>query len=112
MSSNFDKPEIFFRYTSFTVPYTLYRLDMRTYVVTPLLIPGKVKRDLSDIRVDHITYKSHDGVMVPMTIVRSVKALPTLDSKPKTPLPVILYAYGGFGVVQDPHYEADRLIWA
>lgn len=46
-----------------------------------------------------------------MTILRNSKSWPSLDKKPDAPIPTILYVYGGFGVVNEPGFESDRLLW-
>lgn len=55
-------------------------------------------------------YESKDGTKVPMFIVRKKSFLPTLDSKPKAPMPTLLYGYGGFGVPETPSFSEQNLI--
>lgn len=67
--------------------------------------------DLSHIKADYIWYDSEDGTKVPLTLLRNTKTFPSLEEKPEKPVPTILYVYGGFGVNNEPFFEADRLIW-
>lgn len=46
-----------------------------------------------------------------MFIVRKKTTLPSLDSKPKAPIPTLLYGYGGFGVNQTPEYSITTNMW-
>lgn len=79
-----------------------YMINLTSLEVTLYHEPIRLDADLSDVRIDEVMYKSRGGVQVPLTIMRSVKALPSLDSKPSQPLPVILTYYGGFGEVDRP----------
>lgn len=93
---------------------SIYKLNMETMKVEPFFIASKVnkqKKNLSDLRADYIYVTSKDGSKVPITIERNVKSLPTLDSKPKEPLPVLLYAYGGYGNIEYPKPSPEPLIW-
>lgn len=38
--------------------------------------------------------------MVPMTLLRNKNVLPSLDAKPKQPIPTVIHAYGGFGNIE------------
>ena len=55
---------------------------------------------------------SKDGVMVPVTIIRNIKSLASMDDKPKEPIPCEIEAYGGYGMVKLPTVTHARLIWA
>lgn len=55
------------------------------------------KINLKDFKTDLVHYKSKDGTEIPMFIVRKKSVLPSLTSKPKKPIPTLIYVYGGFG---------------
>jgi prolyl oligopeptidase len=70
-----------------------------------LTIQKPVSVDASGIEARRVMVKSHDGVMVPLSIV-APKAV-TLDGK----RPTILSAYGAYGITQEPRFSATRLAW-
>ena len=48
---------------------------------------------------DQVFYTTKDGTKVPMFMVRKKRVLPSLSSRPKKPIPVWIYGYGGFNKV-------------
>lgn len=56
-------------------------------------------------------YESKDGTKVPMFIVRKKSVLPSLDNKPKKPIPTLLYGYGGFGISLTPFFSVSRILF-
>jgi prolyl oligopeptidase len=67
--------------------------------------------DVNDFTTDRVEYKSKDGTMIPMFVVRKKSVLQTINSKPEKPIPTLIHAYGGFGVVKTPYFSNSRLIW-
>jgi len=61
--------------------------------------------DTSGVQAQRVMVKSHDGVMVPLSILSS-KAAP-LDGK----RPTVLSGYGAYGITQEPRFGATRLAW-
>ncbi len=49
--------------------------------------------------------------MLPMTLYYNKKTLSDLTKKPASPLPVYLYAYGGFGNIESSGHENDAFFW-
>ncbi|MBT9494192.1 MAG: S9 family peptidase [Paucibacter sp.] len=70
-----------------------------------LSIQKPVAVDTSGIEARRVMVKSHDGVMVPLSIV-APKAV-ALDGQ----RPTILNAYGAYGITQEPRFSATRLAW-
>lgn len=61
--------------------------------------------DTSGVQAERVMVKSHDGVMVPLSILSS-KSAPR-DGK----RPTILSGYGAYGITQEPRFGATRLAW-
>lgn len=97
-----DDKEAFFSFASFNRPTTVYRLDMATGQSTPWASP-KVAFDPDRFEVRQVFYASKDGTKVPMFIVKRKDVT--------GPAPTLLYAYGGFNVIQGPAFSAARLAW-
>ena len=64
----------------------------------PFDLPG-------DIRATEVMVKSHDGALVPLSIVH--KAGVALDGRN----PLLLYAYGSYGSTEEPWFSIGRLAW-
>jgi len=67
------------------------------------VVPGF---DASQFVAEQRFVAAADGVRIPYTIVRS-KAAADAD----TPLPTLMYAYGGFNISMTPSFSATRLVW-
>ena len=96
--------ETFFYFTSFTVPGSVYRLDLTT-LQTELFRQPKVDFQPADYETRQVFYPSADGTRIPMFITakRGVK----LDSNN----PTILYGYGGFNISLTPAFHVPNLVW-
>ncbi len=59
----------------------------------------------ADVQASEVMVKSHDGVMVPMSIIhrRGVK----LDGRN----PTLLYGYASYGITEEPVFSPSRLAW-
>jgi prolyl oligopeptidase len=105
--------EIFFDYSSFTDPGSIYRIDTDTYKVekwySQKLSPDSP--NLDDFTTDRVMYPSLDGVKVPMFVVRKKSVLATLESKPEKPIPTLIYSYGGYGLNMNPHFSNSLIVW-
>lgn len=98
-----DDDELFYAFTSFATPTTIYRYDLKTGAATPWAKP-KVAFDPGLYDVSQRFYASKDGTKVPMFIVRR-------KDSPAGPAPTLLYAYGGFNVSMNPAFSATRIAW-
>ncbi len=58
-----------------------------------------------DVLATEVMVKSHDGVMVPMSIIH--KASVKLDGNN----PTLLYGYASYGVTEEPFFSISRLAW-
>ena len=97
--------EIFYSFTSFTYPSSIYRYDMasgESSLVSRPEIPGV---NLDDYVTEQVFYESADGTKVPMFLTYKKG----LERNGKNP--VYLYGYGGFNVSLPPSFNANRLLW-
>ncbi len=100
---NRDDTFVFYSFNSLNVPPTIYRYDIATKQSTIFRraeVPG-YNPDAYETK--SVFYTSKDGTRVPMFIVHK-KGL-KLDGNN----PTLLYAYGGFNIVQSPTFNAMRL---
>ncbi|GIU82090.1 MAG: S9 family peptidase [Acidobacteria bacterium] len=96
--------ETFYTFTSFAVPPTIYRYDLKTGG-SEVFRQAKVKFNPDEIEVKQIFYNSKDGTRVPMFIVhkKGIK----LDGNN----PTLLYGYGGFNISLTPSFSVSRIVW-
>ena len=104
LTSRNDTPEVFYVYTSFLSPSTVYRYDMKTGASTAFQ-PPKVPFDPSPYETRQVFYTSKDGTRVPMFITAR-KGL-VLDGSH----PTVLYAYGGFNISNTPYFDTNIAVW-
>lgn len=97
-----DDKEVFFTFTSFTYPPTIYRYDIATKKAVEFR-GSKVKFNPNDFVTEQVFYPSKDGTKVPMFIVYKKG----LEKNGKNP--TLLYAYGGFNANMNPGFSAARL---
>ena len=97
-----DDKEVFFTFTSFTYPPTIYRYDIATKKADEFR-GSKVKFNPNDFVTEQVFYPSKDGTKVPMFIVYKKG----LEKNGKNP--TLLYAYGGFNANMNPGFSAARL---
>ena len=92
-----------FTYTSFVTPATVFDLDMRTGERTLLKateVPG-YEPDRYTTELRHAT--ASDGTRVPISLVSRADVPRTAET------PMLLYAYGSYGLSMDPSFSAARL---
>src|SRR5207302_10656152 len=96
--------ETFYSFTSFTVPGTIFRADMKSGASTVFREP-KVAFNPADYQTRQVFYSSKDGTRVPMFITHR-KGL-KLNGKN----PALLYGYGGFDISLTPGFSVANLGW-
>lgn len=99
-----EEREQFYSFASFTQPELLYRYDASTGKST-LFFESKLPFDPASIETRQVFYTSKDGTKVPMFLVHR-KGL-----KPGTPMPTLLYGYGGFDISLQPSFSVFYLSW-
>ncbi len=97
-------PELWYSFTSFLSPETVYHCDLASGTSTPFRRP-RLPFDPGEYETRQIFYASKDGTRVPMFITAR-KHLPR-DGKN----PTFLTAYGGYGSILGPAYQADVPLW-
>ncbi len=94
--------ETFFGFTSFNAAGVIYHYNVARNTAR-VWSQAKVAIDLDQIAVSQIFYTSKDGTRVPMAIVRRKDI--------SGPAPTILYAYGGYGLIDVPGFSPVQLAW-
>ncbi len=96
-----EDKELFYVFTSFTYPSTIFRYDVATGKSEPFFRPD-LQFDPSDYVEKQVMYKSKDGTPVSMFIVHHKEVV--LDGNN----PTYLYAYGGFNISLSPSFSPTR----
>jgi prolyl oligopeptidase len=105
LGGRWDRGETFFGFHSFTVPPSVYQVDLgsrRASLWDKVDAPGI---DSSAYEVRQVWYPSKDGTKIPMFIVHKRG----LDLNSKNP--TVLTGYGGFNVSLSPNFAAGRFLW-
>lgn len=104
VSSRDDSETVYYGFTSFLYPESLYRYDLKKSETHAFFKPD-VLFDPSPYDLKQVFYASKDGTNVPMFIV--AKRNVTLDGNN----PTILYAYGGFDITITPRFNPMLPVW-
>jgi prolyl oligopeptidase len=97
-----DDKFVFYTFSSFTFPPTIYRYDIATGKSSIFRQP-EVAFKPNDYEVKQVFYPSKDGTKIPMFIVHK-KGI-TLDGSN----PTLLYGYGGFNISTLPSFGATLI---
>lgn len=95
--------ELYFGFTSYTTPLTIYKYDIASGKST-LYKKSALKFNPDDYESKQVFYNSKDGTRIPMIITHK-KGL-KLDGKN----PCMLYGYGGFSVSLTPYFSTSSMI--
>ena len=101
-SSQREGKECFYSYTSYTVPTTIYQLDLASGKSSIYSQP-KVNFKLSDYTSEMTFYTSKDGTRIPIFLTYKK------GMKKNGHTPVLMYGYGGFNVTYPPSFSAMRM---
>ena len=99
-----DDNELFYSFTSFLYPTTIYRYDLKARR-NELFRAPKVAFDPSKYETRQVFYTSKDGTRVPMFITAKKGLM--LDGAN----PTLLYAYGGFNISVTPTFSSANAAW-
>ncbi len=99
-----DSDTVFYAFTSFTYPTTIYAYDIASGESTVFRQPT-VDFDPDAYEVKQVFYSSKDGTKVPMFIVHQ-KGLEMNGQNP-----TYLYGYGGFNISLSPYFSVTNLYW-
>ncbi|MHC4100683.1 MAG: prolyl oligopeptidase family serine peptidase [Planctomycetota bacterium] len=102
--ANENRTEVFFSFTSYDDPTSIWRVDLATGR-SALWERVEVPFDPEDFTVKQVWYPSADGTNISMFIVhhRTVR----LDGNN----PTLLYGYGGFKIPMMPSFRDTRIPW-
>ena len=104
LSGQAEAGELFYAFSSFTYPTTIYREDVATGEGGVFQAPD-VDFDPDAFEARQVFYTSKDGTRVPMFIVHK-KGLALDGSNP-----TLLYAYGGFDISVTPSFSTANVAW-
>ncbi len=99
-----DSPELFYAFTSFLYPTTVFHYDMKTKKNVSFQ-PPRVDFDPSRYETIQVFYHSKDGTKIPMFV--TMKKGTKLDGQN----PTRLYAYGGFNINITPGFSPTLPAW-
>lgn len=104
ISARNDSKTVYYAFTSFLYPTTLYRYDVADGKTVAYFKPD-VKFDPAPYETRQVFYTSKDGTRVPMFIVakRGIK----LNGSH----PTVLYGYGGFDISITPSFSPMLPVW-
>lgn len=98
-----DDTELFYGYTSYTTPYSIYKMNIATGK-TSLYKQPKLDFDLDAYESKQVFYPSKDGTKIPM-IITYKKGMELNGNNP-----CLMYAYGGFSVSITPYFSTSNMI--
>jgi prolyl oligopeptidase len=96
--------ELFFAFSGFVEPATIYRYDFDANALAVFQRP-KVEFDAERFTTTQVVYRSLDGTGITMFLTHR-KDLPR-----KGDLPVLLDGYGGFDIAITPSFSVEDLVW-
>jgi prolyl oligopeptidase len=96
--------EMFYSFTSFLFPTTIYRYDFASAASTVFRAP-KIEFDTGPYVTEQVFFQSRDGTRVPMFITRR------RDLERDGSAPTYLTAYGGFNISTPPAFSVSNLVW-
>jgi prolyl oligopeptidase len=98
-----EDKNLFYSFTSFTYPSTIFKYDIATGESTPFF-SSELQFDPTAYEERQVTYHSKDGTPITMFLVHK-KGLELNGQHP-----TYLYGYGGFNVSLTPSFSATRLV--
>jgi len=99
-----EDQEIYYTFTSFTYPSTIFKYNIKSGESTLYEQPD-IDFNPEDFETKQVFYESKDGTKVPMFI--TYKKGIELNGKN----PTYLYAYGGFNISLRPSFSTSRILW-
>ena len=101
-SSEYKEPEVFYAFTSFVFPTTIYQYNIDDNTSTVFRAPA-IDFKSEDYETEQVFVTSKDGTKVPMFLTYK-KGLQKNGNNP-----TLLYGYGGFNVTLNPGFSTSRL---
>ncbi|NIM49798.1 MAG: prolyl oligopeptidase family serine peptidase [Gemmatimonadales bacterium] len=104
VSGERDDDEMFYAFTSYLYPTTIFRYDFTTSETSVFKSPD-IDFDPSGYETTQVFYHSKDGTRIPMFITHR-KGIRLDGSNP-----TYLYGYGGFNISLTPGFSISNLVW-
>ncbi len=104
LSGREGSPIMFYSFTSFLYPTTVFRYDLRTGRSTAFHAP-RVDFNPKAFVTKQVFYHSKDGTLIPMFI--TMKKGTRLNGEN----PTLLYGYGGFDISITPSFSPVNIVW-
>jgi prolyl oligopeptidase len=104
VQAEWDAPEIFYGFSSYTVPPSVYRIDLSAGEVT-LWQRVEAQIDPAGFVVRQVSYRSRDGTPISMFLVHRAQ----LERDGNNP--TYLTGYGGFNISMTPAFSRSLLLW-
>ncbi len=104
-SGRYDRNEIFFGFQSFTVPPSVYRVELSDVKSALWAKVDAPSIDPSAYDVQQVWYTSKDGTKVPMFVVNKKG----IEKNGKNP--TLLTGYGGFNISLKPTFNRSMYLW-
>ncbi len=104
-ASDSRSKEIFYTFSSFVYPSSIYTVDPATGESTLYHATEIAGHNPEDYITEQVFYTSADGTRVPMFTVRRRDVVADGSN------PVYLYGYGGFAITLNPSFNPNRLLW-
>ena len=101
-SSKYEEPEVFYAFTSFAFPTTIYQYNIDDNTSTVFRAPA-IDFKSDDFVTEQVFVTSKDGTKVPMFLTYK-KGLQKDGTNP-----TFLYGYGGFNITLNPGFSTSRL---
>ncbi len=99
-----NESEMFYGFTSFLYPPSVFRYDLKTNVSSIFQQPN-ISFNINDYQTEQVFYQSKDNTKVPMFLTYKKGLEKNGDN------PTLLYGYGGFKINITPAFSVARLIW-
>ncbi|HEY5491797.1 MAG TPA: prolyl oligopeptidase family serine peptidase, partial [Gemmatimonadaceae bacterium] len=100
---NRDDTHVFYTFTSFTYPPSIFRYDIAAGTSKLFRAPEIPGFRAADFVTEQVFYPSKDGTRIPMFLTYR-KGIARDGNNP-----TVLYAYGGFNITTAPTFSATRL---
>jgi prolyl oligopeptidase len=104
VAAEWDGQELFYGFSSYTVPPSVYRIDLSTGTSA---LWRRVEADINpaQFEVRQVSYASRDGTFISMFLVHRA-GLPLNGANP-----TYLTGYGGFNISMTPSFSRSLLLW-
>ena len=102
---DFNTQKLRYNFSSLINPSSVIEFDMKTELKKVLKNQEVIDKnfDPDNYVSERIWAKSHDGIKIPISIVKRKETVVQKDT------PLLLYGYGSYGITIDPYFSTTRL---